>query len=116
MNAQPRNTRFSCPCCGGDIGQAAALQDVRKAVTQPTALVIFDALSKNAGAPVTRGEILKAVVGAQSRWTPRISRNIDNQVSNLRKTLAAFGWTISHMRGGKGDMANWRLIPTEASA
>lgn len=116
MNAQLKTARYSCPCCGGDIGQAADLREVRKAVTQPTALVIFDALSQNAGAPVTRSEILRAVVGAEPRWTQRTSRNIDNQVSNLRKTLAAFGWTISHMRGGKGEMANWRLIPTEAGA
>lgn len=108
---------FSCPCCGGLIGQAATIDEVRKAVTAPALRIIFDSLSRNVGQAVPRNRIADLLWGGRSDGGPETGyRNLAVQVSQLRRKIEPFGWTINRSLGGSGNHSSWRLIPTEASA
>jgi DNA-binding response OmpR family regulator len=113
MNHHHRIASFSCPTCGGHIAEAAGLDAVREAVTAPAQRLIFDMLSKRAGQPVERDRIMSRVYGDRADGGPeRGDVVLKVHVSKLRKKLEPFGWTITNSRGGSGNLAQWRLIPT----
>lgn len=109
MNVVPKTTAFMCPCCKGFIGEAAPLDQVKLAITAPTRRQIFDLLSAEVGKPVMRADVLSSLDRKPS------PQNIAVQISKLRDELEAFGWTITNSQGAS-KLAQWRLIPTEASA
>lgn len=116
MNVIAKVQQFTCPCCGGFIGEAAAVNDVRAAITAPAHRLIFDLLSRAVGQPVMREALIDRMYGARADGGPeRADKILAVQVSQLRRRIEPYGWTISISKGGSGYLAQWRLIPTEAS-
>lgn len=117
MNIQPRLQTITCPCCGGFMGEAAPIEAVREAVTSPVKRSIFEELSRQPGQPVSR-DVLRTATYAHRRGVA--AENADHvlkvQVSQLRRCIEPYGWTISTNKGGSGNLAQWRLIPMEAGA
>ena len=108
---------FTCPCCGGHIGEAAPLSALVEAVSSPTRRAIVELLSARAGRPVMRDAILERVYGGRADGGPDTAdKVIMTQVSRLRREIEPFGWTITHGKGGSGERAQWKLIPLEAGA
>ena len=106
---------YCCPACGGHIGEAAPIETVREAVTAPVKKVIFDMLARRVGRAVLKDSIIDAVYGNRADGGPETaSTTIQVQVCQLRRIIEPFGWTISNSRGGAGELAQWKLIPTEA--
>jgi hypothetical protein len=115
MNAHPRIETFTCPCCGGFIGEAAPVDQIREYVTAPGRRLILDMLTKTVGAPVHRDLIINRMYGGRSDGGPENGDHVVKaMVSQLRRQIEPFGWTISSSRGGSGELAQWRLIPREA--
>lgn len=109
MNVAPRIQTYSCPCCGGSIGEAAPLAQVRRFVTSAKKLQIFDMLAAEPGAPVYRNDVSASVYGSD------VSSNVlKAAVSQLRREIEPYGWTITSGKGGRSPLIQWRLIPTEA--
>ena len=115
-NIAPRIQSFTCPCCGGHIGEAAPIQAVIDAERSWVSRAILEALSKPVGRRVRRDSIIQAIY--QLADEPENSREtFAVTLSGLRKRLMAFGWMIRRegSRGPQGDGgAVYRLIPTEA--
>lgn len=117
MNVVARIQTFTCPCCGGLIGEAAPVEEVRQYVTAPAHRIIFDILSRSVGRPVFRDALIHLIYGGRADGGPeRADKVLAVQVSQLRRRIEPFGWTISSSKGGSGIHAQWRLIPTEAGA
>ena len=117
MNVVARVQTYSCPCCGGFIGEAAPIEQVRESITPPAQRIIFDLLARSIGRAVHRDAIIELMYGGRSDGGPDTADHVVKaQVSQLRRRIEPFGWTISVSRGGSGHLAQWRLIPTEASA
>lgn len=115
MNVVARVQSFTCPCCGGFIGEAAGIDQVREAITAPAHRIIFDLLSRSIGSPVMRDRVMERMYGGRADGGPdNAGKVLAVQVSQLRRKLQPFGWTISGSSGGVGEFAQWRLIPTEA--
>lgn len=115
MNAHSRIQTYCCPSCGGFIGEAAPLDQVRESVTQPSRRLILDMLSSKPGAPVLRDRILDRLYGDRADGGPDSGDHVVKaMVSQLRRQIEPFGWTITGSRGGSGNLAQWRLIPVEA--
>jgi len=115
MNAMPRIEAVTCPCCGGFIGEAAPLEEVLKTVTQGSQRVILAALAKVPGKVVERESLISALYG-YSNGPIDADANLSVYLNRLGKTLPAFGWMIKRTGGGRGNLANYRLIPTEKGA
>lgn len=116
MNVIARVQQYSCPCCGGFIGEAAPIEQVRESITAPAQRIIFDLLSRSIGYAVRRDAIIDRMYGDRADGGPETADLIlKAQVSQLRRRIEPFGWTVSVSRGGAGHLAQWRLIPTEAS-
>lgn len=116
MNEHPRIQSYSCPCCGGFIGEAAPLDQVRERVTAPARRLIFDLISKRPGKPVLKSVIVDRLYGNRSDGGPdSAGQVVAAMVSQLRRQIEPFGWTITNGRGGSSEHAEWRLIPTEAT-
>lgn len=116
MNAHPKIQSFSCPCCGGFIGEAAPLEQVRKSVTAPGRRLILDMLSKTPGSPVHRDLIIGRMYGGRSDGGPDDGDHVVKaMVSQLRRQIEPFGWTVTNSKGGAGALAQWRLIPRETA-
>lgn len=99
------------------MGQAASISDVRAAVTAPARRSVLDALSRSIGKPVTRDSIIERVYGGRADGGPDDADHVIKAVvSQLRRQIEPFGWTITHGKGGSGNMAQWRLIPTVGGA
>lgn len=110
-----RVKRYSCPCCGGHIGEAASIDSVSDAISSPTRNAILEMLARSIGRPVRRDAMIDRLYGDRADGGPDRAVNILMvQVSRLRREIEPFGWTISNGRGGSGELAQWRLIPTEA--
>lgn len=104
---------FCCPACGSTIGQAATVDDVKSAITAPAHRIIFDALSRSVGASVRRDTLVDRIYGDRPDGGPeRADVILKVQVSQLRRKIEPYGWTISVSKGGSGHLAQWRLIPT----
>ncbi|MDM9643859.1 hypothetical protein [Rhizobium sp. S163] len=117
MNVVARVQTYCCPSCGGFIGEAAPIEQVRESITVPAQRIIFDLLSRSIGRAVHRNAIIELMYGGRSDGGPDTADHVVKaQVSQLRRRIEPFGWTISVSRGGSGHLAQWRLIPTEASA
>lgn len=115
MNAHPRIQTFTCPCCGGFIGEAAPIEQVREFVTAPARRLVLDMLSKRIGSPVHRDAIVDRMYGHRADGGPESGSNVILAiVSQLRRQIEPYGWTISQSKGGSGYLAQWRLIPREA--
>jgi DNA-binding response OmpR family regulator len=109
-----RVQKFSCPCCGSDIGEAASLDAVAEAVSSPTRNTILEMLARNIGRPVRRDTMIDRLYGDRPDGGPDAASSILMvQVSRLRREIEPFGWTVSNGKGGAGDRAQWRLIPLE---
>lgn len=117
METNSRMQVCTCPTCGGSIGEAAPINAVRDAVTAPMRRIIFDTLSRSPGQPVMREVIVSRIYGGRSDGGPDDADHVVKAtVSQLRRQIEPFGWTITHGRGGSGNLAQWRLIPTVAGA
>lgn len=115
MNLHTKIQSFMCPCCGGFIGEAAPIAQVRDYVTAPAQRLIFDMLSKSPGEPVMRDRIVSRMYSHRRDGGPDQSDNtLRSMVCQLRRKIEPFGWTITTSKGGSGYLAQWRLIPTEA--
>ncbi|MDP9809385.1 hypothetical protein J2W42_002233 [Rhizobium tibeticum] len=117
MNVQPRIQTYSCPCCGGLIGEAAPIQSIIDAERSWVAKAILETLAKPVGRRVRRDSLIEAIYQLEDE--PENSRNsFAVTLSLLRKRLSPFGWMIQR-EGSKGPMgergACYRLIP-EGSA
>lgn len=117
MNVVARVQQFSCPCCGSFIGEASTIEQVRESLTAPAQRLIFDALARSVGKPVHRETLFDRIYGNRADGGPeRGEQVLTVHVSQLRRKIEPFGWTITASRGGSGNLAQWRLIPTEVSA
>ncbi|MCJ8518989.1 hypothetical protein ABID21_001894 [Pseudorhizobium tarimense] len=115
MNAHPRIASFTCPCCKGFIGEAAPLDQVMESVTQPSRRIILEMLASKPGSPVLRDRILDRLYGDRADGGPDTGDHVVKaMVSQLRRQIEPFGWTVTGSRGGSGNLAQWRLIPVEA--
>lgn len=121
-NPIPRPDTFSCPCCGGYIGEAAPIEMVVDAISPTVERAILIRLSKSLSRPVPRDTLIDFIYSDDRNGGPDNAQNVFAvSISRLRRRLAAFGWTIQTIgggggRGGVGDGANYRLVPTEAGA
>jgi len=115
MNARPRIQSYCCPACGGFIGEAAPIDEVKKAISSPSRRCILDLLAADVGRHRTRLDMQSAL--SQLGRTARVlsPKNIHVQVCNLRKEIEPFGWTIANSTGAP-FAAQYRLVPTEAGA
>lgn len=114
MNAHPRIATYQCPCCGGFIGEAAPIDEVKKAVTSPSRRCILDILSEEIGRHRTRREIVAALLeNGHCRTTMVSPKTVHVQVCNLRKQIEPFGWTVANSTAVP-HAAQYRLIPLEA--
>lgn len=117
MAVSPRIQSYCCPACGGFIGEAAPIEQVKKSITAPAQRLIFDLLARSVGVPVMREAIIDRIYGGRSDGGPETADLImKSQVSKLRRILESWGWTISVSKGGSGNFAQWRLIPVEAQS
>lgn len=117
MNVVSRIAAFSCPSCGGHIGEAAPIEQVRQIVTPPAQRLIFDLLARTVGAPVMRDVIMDRMYGGRRDGGPDTGDSVLKvHVCQLRRRIEPYGWTISNSKGGAGQLAHWRLIPTIKSA
>lgn len=117
MNAHHKIQHFSCPTCGGHLGEAAKIDDVRAALTRPAWRTIFDLLARAPGRSVMRDTLIEALYGDRADGGPeRADHVIKAHVSQLRRIIEPFGWTITVSRGGSGHLAQWKLIPTLGGA
>jgi hypothetical protein len=115
MNVIPKIQTFTCPCCGGFIGEAAPIDQVREYVTAPGQRLILDMLSKKVRAPIRRDSIMHRMYGGRQDGGPEQGDTVIKvMVSQLRRKIEPFGWTVTGSKGGSGELAQWRLIPTEA--
>ncbi|MCB5205034.1 hypothetical protein LH464_21445 [Neorhizobium sp. T786] len=109
MNVHSRISAYTCPCCGGSIGEAAPLDQVRRFVTSSHKVKIFDMLAAEPGAPVYRRDVSAALYDGKV-----VGNVLASNVSQLRREIEPYGWTITYGKGGNTPLAQWRLIPTEA--
>lgn len=117
MDTHTRIQTFCCPVCGGNIGEASTLDQVRGAITRPSLRTIFDMLAERPGRAVQRDAIIDALYGHRADGGPEHADHITKVfVSQIRRAIEPFGWTVTVSRGGSGSLAQWKLIPTEASA
>lgn len=113
----PNRTRYSCPCCGGDIGDAPTIENVRTKITRPQAKIIFDLLSRTPGAPIEKKEIISHLYGDRFDGGPLDpGQTVNVQIYNLRKQLEKLGWTIINTSGGGRVAGEYRIIPAEVCA
>lgn len=113
MNAHPRVQTFSCPCCGGFIGEAAPIETVVEAEQSWVAKSILQTLSRPVGKRVRRDALIEAVYQLEDE-PENPARSFAVVLSRLRKRLEAFGWMIQR-EGSKGPAgergAIYRLLP-----
>lgn len=103
---------FSCPCCGGHIGEAARPDDVRLGL-RGHKRTMFDVLAKRIGLPVTKHDMVNAMYSGRADGGPDDAGNIVSvEMLRLRRSIEPFGWTITST-GRAGVMAEYRLIPLE---
>lgn len=116
MNHIPQTSQFCCPSCGGHIGTAAPLDQVVENITQPSRRLIMAMLAEKPGKAVYRERIINRMYGGRSDGGPDTADHvIAALVSQLRRQIEPFGWTITNSRGGAGNLAQWRLIPVEVT-
>lgn len=113
MNVAVRIEAYSCPCCGGLIGEAAPIQSVIDAEKSWVSKAILETLSKPVGRRVRRDTLIEAIYQIEDE--PENARVVFGvTLTRLRRRLEAFGWMI-HREGSKGPQggrgAIYRLMP-----
>lgn len=109
-----RVQNFSCPCCGGHLGEAAPLEFIRDHIAIGHQKRIFDRLSSRVGREFAKESLIDAMYGDRSDGGPMHAENIVSiEVGRLRKTLERFGWSLISKGRGTGNKAFYRLTPTE---
>lgn len=104
--------RWSCPCCGGFIGDAASIADIIATLAPNCRTTIFKTLSHQVGKFVTKQQIMSELYGYEQPSTG--AQAISVYMSHLRKEIAPFGWMVecSGRTGGRGsEGALYRLVP-----
>lgn len=108
---------FTCPCCHGYIGEAAPIDDVRSAIRSPWQGAVIGLLASQIGKPVRRERIVNAVYAASGRQAPLTAENsLSTIISNARRSIEPYGWTIVTRGGGRGNIGTYTLTPREAGA
>lgn len=108
---------FTCPCCQGFIGEAAAMQFVSDRLSLGHQQTVFEMLSRHMGRPVSKDRLVTALYSDRPDGGPEFADNIVSiEILRLRKAIEAFGWTITSHGRGSGNRAVYRLIPLEAGA
>lgn len=106
---------YSCPCCGGFIGEAAKPEDVSVGL-RGHKRTMFKVLSRNIGRPVSKEDFIREMYGMRADGGPDDAGNVVCvEMLRLRRAIEPFGWTISST-GRAGLKAEYRLIPLEAGA
>lgn len=107
---------FTCPCCGGYIGEAAPVAFVAERLPVGHQARVFEAFSRRVGRPFTKESLIQTMYGDRSDGGPETADNIVSiQVLRLRTFLEQYGWTITSEGRGRGNKVFYRLIPLEAS-
>lgn len=116
MNVVARVQSYTCPCCGGFIGEAAPVQSIIDAEKLWVAKAILETLSKPVGKRVRRDALIEAIYQLEDEPENPVN-NFAVTLSRLRKRLSPFGWMIQR-EGSAGSIgeggAVYRLIPLEA--
>ncbi|NSX90115.1 winged helix-turn-helix domain-containing protein [Agrobacterium tumefaciens] len=85
-------------------------------ITQPSRRIIMAMLSEKPGKAVYRDRIIDRIYGGRADGGPEAADHVLMViVSQLRRQIEPFGWTITNSRGGAGNLAQWRLIPVEVT-
>ena len=103
---------FTCPCCGGFIGEAAPINAVLDAIPTGAQHIIIDQLARRLGSHVRRQEIVNAVYPRHRPANPE--QNVAVYINRMRKRLASYGWSIVTRNQATGVETAYRLIPMEA--
>ncbi|MBD9372793.1 winged helix-turn-helix domain-containing protein [Rhizobium sp. ARZ01] len=113
MNVAARIETYSCPCCGGSIGEAAPIQSIIDAEKSWVSKAILETLSKPVGKRVRRDALIEAIYQFEDEPDNAVMV-FRVKLTRLRKHLGAFGWMIQREgskgpQGGRG--AVYRLLP-----
>ncbi|WP_105436387.1 winged helix-turn-helix domain-containing protein [Neorhizobium tomejilense] len=119
MNVQPRIQIFTCPCCGGFIGEAAPISTIVESMNSRVSRRLLERLGRKPGASVSRDAIIDYCYSDDPTGGPERADNVFRvMVCRLRKVIEPYGWTIQCVTGrgpsSDGAGALYRLIPTEA--
>jgi hypothetical protein len=104
---------FTCPCCGGFIGEAAPIEDVIAALTGHKQSLV-KAIAKARGMRADRAALIEAMWRGAREPTEAVS-TFNVMIYRTRIAVEEFGWALlSPGRGG--DDGVYRLVPKEAGA
>ena len=100
-----------CRCCGGILSAPRSpIEALEAAPLSPTRRTIVQTLTRAYPKGVSADRLISAVYNASNE--PDNSRqSIRVQLLNIRQIIAAYGWTIPVMPGGRGNVAEYRLEP-----
>jgi DNA-binding response OmpR family regulator len=104
---------FTCPCCGGFVGEAVPIDDVLSVLTGHKQSLV-KALSSARGMKASRNSLMRILWNAFNEPDTSTS-TFHVVVSKSRKLIEPYGWTIVSVGRG-GDESIYRLIPLEADA
>lgn len=115
MNVVVRVETFTCPCCGGFIGEAAPVEFVLGHGLSESHRKIFSRLSTRLGAEVSSDTLIDTLYSDREDGGPIAARLVLSQlVHTLNKRIEAHGWIVTSRGRGRGNQAVYRLIPREA--
>jgi hypothetical protein len=107
--------QFTCPACGGYIGEAASIEFVAERLPKGQQTAIFNLLAKRLARPVAKESIIDQLFSDRADGGPEsASRVVDTQLAHLRKIVLGYGWMIKRVGGGRGGQCSYQLIPQEA--
>ncbi|NLS03593.1 helix-turn-helix domain-containing protein [Rhizobium sp. P32RR-XVIII] len=116
MNVVARVQTYTCPCCGGFIGEAAPIQAVIDSEKSWVSKAILEALSKPVGKRMRRDALIEAIYQLDDE-PDGAANSFRVTLSHLRRRVQQYGWLIQ-TEGSKGSVqglgAVYRLIPVEA--
>jgi len=105
---------YSCPACGGYIGEAASVEFVSERLPKGQQTAIFNLLAKRLSRPVPKEIIIDLLFSDRADGGPETaSRVVDTQLAHLRKIVQGYGWVIKRVGGGRGGQCSYQLIPLE---
>lgn len=117
MNVVARVETYSCPCCGGFIGEAAPVTEILETMPDTPRKSALRALVRKVGRPIEREQLIEAMWGDRLDGGPEsIDSSFGVQLSRLRKDLKRHGWTILCIGRNTGEHnhgGSYKLIPSE---